>query len=46
MLFVAFAVQRNEAEVLLSDEIDERAGDGVERRRLVEVAIESAENPI
>src|SRR5271154_3464601 len=41
VFFVALAVQRNEAQVLVGGELQQRAGDGLQRRRLIKVAVKS-----
>src|SRR3984957_10679383 len=46
MLLIALAMQRNEAQILLRDEIDQRAAHRTEWRRLVKMPVESAEHPI
>src|SRR5271168_2146087 len=45
VFFVAFAVERNEPQVFLVDQGKEGAGGSDERRRLVEMTVEAAENP-
>ena len=46
MFFVAFTVQRDEAQALLSGVLEKsRAGNGLDRRRLVVVSVEGAECP-
>src|SRR6266403_4120974 len=46
VLFIAFTVERNEAQVLIVGGLQERTGNGQQRRRLVEMAIKGAENPV
>ena len=47
MFFVALAVERNESEARLADELmQQRAGDGFDRRSLIVVAVEGAEGPM
>ena len=43
MLFVALAVQRNESQIVGVGKLQQRTGRGDERRRLVVVAVEGAE---
>src|SRR5271170_5056951 len=45
VFFVTLAMQWNEAQVLVGGELQQRAGDGLQWRRLIKVAVESAENP-
>src|SRR5437879_5045151 len=44
--FVAFPAQRQEARVLSRDEGQQWPGHGLQRRRLVEAAVKSAEDPV
>src|SRR2546430_1954 len=46
VLFIAFTVERNEAQVLIVGGFEERTGNRQQRRRLVEMAIEGAANPV
>src|SRR5260370_11361976 len=46
VLFVAFTVQRNEAQVLIVGGLQQRTGNGDQRRRLVEMPIKSTHNPV
>ena len=46
VLFIAFAVERNEAQVLIVGGLQKRAGNGQQRRRLVKMTIKGAENPV
>src|SRR5882762_5300456 len=46
VLFIAFTVERNEAQVLIVGGLQERTGNGQQRRRLVEMAIKGAKDPV
>ena len=46
MLFVALAVERNESQIVGIGKMQQRPGSGDQRRRLIIVAIESAESPV
>src|SRR6267378_3122176 len=46
VLFIAFSVERNEAQILIACGFEERTGNGQQRRRLVEMSVEGAENPV
>ncbi len=45
VFFIPLSVQRKKAETVVGDKLQQRAGRGDQRRRLVVVAIESAEDP-
>src|SRR5437899_5862942 len=46
MLFVALPMERDKTEVLSAGGLQEGAGNGQQGRRLIKVAIETAENPV
>src|SRR5258708_9705474 len=46
VLLIALTVQRNEAQVLIVGGLQERPGNGQQRRGLIEMAVEGAENPV
>ena len=46
VLLIALTVERNEAQILIVGGLEERAGNGQQRRRLVEMAVKGAENPV
>src|SRR5882724_6746636 len=46
VLFIAFTVERNEAQVLIVGGLQERTGNRQQRRRLVEMPVEGAEDPV
>lgn len=46
VLFIAFSVEWNEAQILIVGGLQERTGNGQQRRRLVEMSVKSAENPV
>ena len=46
VLFIAFTVERNEAQVLAVGGLQERTGDSEQRRRLIEAPMEGTENPV
>src|SRR5207253_5263522 len=45
MLFIPLATQRQEADALADGQVEERSGDGVDGRSLVEAAVSSTDNP-
>src|SRR6267378_2589528 len=46
VLLIALTVQRNEAQVLIVGGLQERPGNGQQRRALIEMSVEGAENPV
>src|SRR5882672_3602796 len=46
VLFIAFTVERNEAQILIVSGLQQRTGNGQQRRRLVEMSVEGAEDPV
>ena len=46
MFFIALAMKRDEAQILGAGRLQERAGNREQRRRLIKMAIEAAENPV
>src|SRR5579883_344006 len=46
VLFIALAVERNKAEVLVTRGGEQRAGNGEERGGLIKVSVEGAKNPV
>src|SRR5947207_1360424 len=46
VLFIAFTVERNEAQVLIAGGLQERTGNRKQRRRLVEMPVKSVKNPV
>ena len=46
VFFISFSVERNKAQILIVGGFKERTGNRQQRRRLVEMAVEGAENPV
>ena len=46
VFFVSLAMERDESQVLVGNELQKRSGYGEKRRRLIEVAVEAAKDPI